>query len=437
MKLPVYIISVFCLAVLTALNVRASNTSVENDEIIETENDEFIRLNPELGTSSITVHESRYPFIRYDLNQIDLNGDDWSALGEKLAQSRTIANFTAVHIGDSHIQADGNTGTTRKLFQKEYGDAGRGIIIPFRLAGTNEPLDYRITSASPFIKATLMRHPWPTRMGFTGVSLHPETQHFKFDISIHSPCGYFTILADGDLSLDEITSEGRPVAFETEPVTGGIEVSMDEDCTSFSLAMSGNDVNIYGFDLRNDSHGVLYHAIGNNGAAFASYNALADFGKHLSLLDPDLVIISLGTNDAFGRLDDEGFNAQLAAIVRKIRRNRPACKILLTTPSECQKSVYTYTKRNRKGRRRRTRSYQVNANVSRVRRLILDFGKKNNIPVYDFYAVAGGDGASTKWLANGLLSSDRIHRTWAGYRLEGELIFEALSKALNSKQHKK
>lgn len=385
------------------------------------DNDEAIRLNPELGSVSVSIpHDNKYPYIRYDLNKIDMNGDDWSELSNKLRQTKNGADFTIVNIGDSHVQADGGTGTTRKLFQSKYGDAGRGIIIPFKLAGTNEPADYTITSSSPFTKATLMRQPWATKMGFTGVALHPQYQQFSFNLKIKSECGYFTILSDGDLKVERIVSGNKDIPFETDKTDGGVYVSLEDNVTDFTITMSGNDVNIYGFDLRNDGGGVLYQAIGNNGAAYWSYNNIAGFGKSLSALSPDLVIISLGTNEAFGKLDDDAFTAQMASVVRKVRSNMPGVKILLVTPSECQKSVYTGG----------GRSYQINSNVERVRNLIIDYGKKNHIPVYDFYAVAGGEGASNKWLADRLLNSDRIHRTWDGYRLDGTLIYEALEKAL-------
>jgi hypothetical protein len=65
-----------------------------------------------------------------------------------------------------------------------------------------------------------------------------------------------------------------------------------------------------------------------------------------------------------------------------------------------------------------------------MRNVILKYGADKQIAVYDFYDVAGGAGSSAKWLQNRLLSSDRIHRTWAGYALEGELLYHALSDAL-------
>ncbi len=411
---------------LTAL----TSVAVDHDDGDDTE----IRLNPELGVTvdpAVATGSRHYPYIKYDQNRIELNGDNWDELSAKLAESKKDGVFTVVHIGDSHIQADGNTGTTRKLFQSEYGDGGRGLIVPFKLAGTNNPLDYTISSSGGFVKSKLMNLPWATKMGFTGVALQPMTYRFDLKIDTKQPFAYFTILGDGDFKVTSITSNGRSIEYGADPTERGVEVVMDTDEDNITVNMEGSDVTLYGIDIRTDQNGVIYHAIGNNGAAYASYMGIDGFGRGVAGLEPDLIILSLGTNEAFGRLNDATFKAQLSSMISRIRRECPDVKILLTTPSECQKSVYTSTKRRNSKKRRRTRTYQVNQNVVRVRNLILEYGREHNIPVYDFYNVAGGAGASTKWLNDKLLSSDRIHRTWAGYRLDGELIYQALISTLN------
>jgi lysophospholipase L1-like esterase len=135
-------------------------------------------------------------------------------------------------------------------------------------------------------------------------------------------------------------------------------------------------------------------------------------------------------------MSDATFYANIDLLVNDIRKHNPDAEILLTTPSECQRSAYVTTavRRRGKGRRRRTttkvRTYQVNSNVNRLRNVIIKYGAEKQIAVYDFYEAAGGVGSSAKWLQNRLLSSDRIHRTWAGYALEGELLYHALSDAL-------
>lgn len=405
------------------------------------DDDMYTRLNPELP-QTVTVNPKvpgalpRYSFIDYAHNNIDMNGGDWTQLHDKLMQTAENATFTIVHIGDSHIQAEGSTSRIRQQMQATFGDAGRGLIAPLRIAGTNQPTDYRITSPDTFTKAKLMNIPWPTRMGFTGVSLRPATYRFSFTIDAPDQVDYLNIYCAGAPRVVSVTSQGKAIPFATEQREYGIDLDLDHEARNLTITLEGSDVNIYGFDLRRDSNGVVYHAIGNNGAAFASYNNIGGFGNSLTALDPDLVILSLGTNEAFGRPDDKVFYNQINTMVEAVRRANPDARILLVTPAECQRTVShtTYSGKGRKRRAKRVKSYQVNTNVKRMRDVIVKYGRENHIPVYDFYQVAGGDGASAHWLDNKLLSTDRIHRTWAGYALDGQLTYEALMKALTQKQ---
>lgn len=84
-------------------------------------------------------------FIRTNSNHIIYNGADWSGLRKAFLES-TTSPVSIVHIGDSHIQADISTGTTRELLQYDFGNAGRGLVSPLKMSGTNEPLDYTFQS---------------------------------------------------------------------------------------------------------------------------------------------------------------------------------------------------------------------------------------------------------------------------------------------------
>lgn len=127
----------------------------------------------------------------------------------------------------------------------------------------------------------------------------------------------------------------------------------------------------------------------------------------------------MGTNEAFGRFDAARMIDSIDRLVRELRRYNPAAEMLLVTPMECQR-------RSRKG-------YAINGNVKSVRDAIVMYGKDNRIPVYDWYKIAGGYRASDKWIGEGLYGRDRIHHTVKGYKVQGFMLYEALTKALNQK----
>lgn len=409
------------------------------------DDDTYTRHNPNMDDARGTLGSqtraaigdgTAFAFINRQANVIQMNGRSWEALAQKFANAGHDGVVSVVHIGDSHVQAEGNTSQIRKQLQAAYGDAGRGLIIPFRLAGTNQPLDYTFTSSSSHTTAKLLKKPWAVPVGFTGIALSSPTCPYTLSLTNQSPFDSMVIHASGPVGVTKITDPtGNTLKFKvitSNPKATVIE--LDTEVTACNVTLSSAGVNVYGIELINGHHGVRYSAIGNNGATFGTYNGVSGMADGVAALHPDLIIVALGTNEAFGTMSDAAFYAEIKRFINDIRRTNPHAELLLMTPSECERSVYNTVRTGSKNKRRarRVRSFAVNTNVARMAEVIRRFGRENHIPVYDFYTVAGGDGASAHWLSNKLLSNDRIHRTWAGYRLEGQLLTQALLKALDN-----
>lgn len=390
------------------------------------------RLDPAFLPQTTAAGEySQYPFLNLKANVIDLNGDDWSGLIRRLPEGILYGpSFSVVHIGDSHIQADGATGVTRKILQERYGNAGRGLITPLKMAGTNEPRDYAITSNSRWTAAKLMKAPWAAEMQFTGVAVSPMSREFDITISMLSrtlvtnPFSEIVIYYEGGpIAPLQVSSQGENLFYVPEAADGSLSILLTKSVTEVELRLKSEaKVTIAGFSLINAPNGLVYHTIGNNGATYISYNELGKMGK-VSHLNPDLVVLAMGANEAFGKLSEEEFAASISRLISSISATNPSARFLLVTPMECQRRQRQAT---RKGRKKATYTYAVNSNIQRLRDVILRFGKEHSIPVYDFYAIAGGEGASEKWLEAELMSGDRIHNTWAGYEIQGRLLADAL-----------
>lgn len=387
-------------------------------------------------------------FINQGANHIIYNGADWSQLRNAFISSNKEP-VSIVHIGDSHVQADIGTGTTRELLQYDFGNAGRGLVAPLKMSGTNEPLDYIFQSKNAWNPVKLMSASWRQTVGFTGTSIHPLRNNSEITIGTsekddYNPFSAVTIFHNGKLTIDNVTNgEGQNVHFRAIPSRDYTQIVMASPETKVNISFtSTGDLTIFGASLSGGVPGVFYHAIGNNGATFDTYNRIGTVGYGISALNPNLVILSLGTNEAFGRLDVAGFTRSIDRLVKNIKSYNPDAVILLTTPMECQKSVYTTKKtrvkrKTRKGRKARyktvtkkVKSYAVNSNIAPLRQAILDYGKNNGIAVYDWYEVAGGRGASATWIGGNLFSGDRVHHSHKGYNLEGRLLYDALMDSL-------
>lgn len=391
------------------------------------EDDQTIRENPEIEVSQPdkevvdSVDLSVYPFLNTNANVIALNGADWSGLTQALSETEDRV-LRIVHIGDSHIQADLGTGFTRRLMQQRFGSAGRGLVVPLKLAGTNEPRDYIIRSTSTFDCEKLLTHSWTLPMGFTGISVSPKEKDFDFTLSAHEPFERIYIYYTGSaLNVMSVEYDDTSLVYAVNDEVGCVCIGLPFPCEEVTVNLSSfGDIAIHGMELVSDMIGVAYHTIGINGATYSCYNRVADFGRSIAMLEPQLIIVSLGTNEAFGKLDSSEFVGQVDALVSELQANNPEACIMLTTPAECQRRM----------RKRRKSSYAVNENVVRVRDLIAGYGVSNGIAVYDWYEAAGGDGSSNNWINAGLFSHDRIHCSVSGYEVTGQMLYNALINTL-------
>jgi lysophospholipase L1-like esterase len=133
----------------------------------------------------------------------------------------------------------------------------------------------------------------------------------------------------------------------------------------------------------------------------------------MAALSADLVILSLGTNDAYTRQFNPSFYRQnYDTLIRRIKSALPEAAILITVPNDS----YLY------------RRY-TNGNTEKVRALILDLAGEHSCGVWDFYGIMGGLNSIIVWQRFGLAKRDRIHFTRNGYMLKGDLFFNAFLKS--------
>jgi lysophospholipase L1-like esterase len=165
--------------------------------------------------------------------------------------------------------------------------------------------------------------------------------------------------------------------------------------------------------------------IGVNGAEFKHYNMSKYFTEQLAYLNFDLVIVSMGTNEAFyGNFDKELFYRNIDTLVTNLKKINPDATVLLTTPSDSYK-------RGRKGRVK-------NPDVKIAKETIIKYCLEHNMPYWNLYDVMGGYGSMGKWYVAKLTAKDRVHFTGRGYQIQGDLFYNAfLSGYENYKKSKK
>lgn len=359
-----------------------------------------------ISALTAAAQDSVPAFINQKANVIAMNGADWSGLRDKM-QARTRVGDTSVvrilHIGDSHIQAEMVTNELRRLLQERYGNAGRGLLMPLRLAGTNQSHDYAVTSPSKDFRQTrLLKLPWPVRPGVTGIAATPNS---------------------ATTVTWKALRPGHNIAHATLLSSAGVrDVSPATPVDSLVTDIAAEQA-IYGLLTDNGRPGLLYSAIGNNGACYNDYLLIDRFAQNTAVFRPDLIILSMGTNEAFSMMSDADIATSVDNLVRLLRRFNPGAQMLILTNMECQKN------RNH-GHKPLSPYYDILAANKHVAEIIAARAAALGVPVWDFYAVAGGDGASSAWIDADLFSRDRIHLNNSGYLLQARLLYRALEGAL-------
>lgn len=404
-----------------------------SDNLEDDGSDLQLRENPDLDSlyeaEIPIVALDKYPFLNTDPALLIANGENWSKVVAALSDPDS-PDLRVVHIGDSHIQADVATGQTRRLLQQRFGSLGRGLIVPLKLCHTNEPTDYSIKSTSQFDTEKLVDRSWHMPVGFTGVAVSPRQSDFDLTISAQEAFERLYIYFNGSsLTASKALCDGSSVVYNSSCNRPGcLEIDLPFPCNELALTLhSFGNVDVYGAELISDDIGVAYHTIGINGATFTHYNRINDFGRSISMLEPQLIIISLGTNESFGRFIHDDFVRQVDALVSDLKRHNPDAALLLVTPSECQRKDRS---------KRKSAVYVPNTNVALVRSALIDYGSAHAVSVYDWYEAAGGEDSSSEWIKADLFSRDRIHYSLSGYHVAGTMLYEALVNHLLSDPQK-
>jgi Lysophospholipase L1 and related esterases len=347
-----------------------------------------------------------------------------------LADDRIV---NIIHIGDSHIQADFMTSIVRRNFHRHFGNAGRGLLVPLRVARTNEPINFKTSSKVEWKSKRCVYPDQPLPIGIGGVTIETTNDKANLDIYMNDlwiDYGFnsLTLFYEKDArSFDFLVNDlggkelGRIPSFPEDSSHNFSTINWETRINAVSIqAVKGNANQsraiIYGAVLGNSANGVLYHAIGVNGAKFRHYNEARYFAEQTAALQADLFIISLGTNESIDYPHlDKTLPAQIEKLVSSLRNNNPGAVFILVTPQDA------YTGKNK-----------PNPGILEVREQILQYAVDNGLAFYDLYRAMGGEFSASSWTEGALLSGDGVHLTKEGYEYQGNLFYHALMKGYNS-----
>lgn len=385
-------------------------------------------------TIAIAEPAKNYPFVKAELNVIS-NSGHLAGLMEKLYDLKLNGKRTIniLHVGDSHLQADFVTSVIRTTLQSAFGNGGRGLVIPYRIAKTNEPFNYKSSSSFHWQSKRCVFPGQPLPVGIGGIT-----------ISTADSCADFSIRTIDDTLLNysfnkvkvfcERDSASYNFAF-LDSLGGKVGMLMPDSVDDFPFISSltlpvltnkgtikmvktaevQTKATIYGLLLENGNPGIIYHTVGVNGAQFQNYSEAINFSEQTKALKPDLIIISLGTNEAFAlNFRQEVFYSNMQLLYNQLIKENPNAGFLFTTPA-CS-----------------YRRKKPNPRLPLAGKTMIRFTADNNIAYWDLQGVTGGDNSAINWKKSRLLRPDGVHFSRAGYDLQGFLFCKAFINSYNT-----
>jgi LysM repeat protein/lysophospholipase L1-like esterase len=396
-----------------------------------------------------------------------------------------------VHIGDSHLQGPYFPKYIRDGLQARFGNSGRGFVFPYRVAETNGGIDVKFKSSDLWNSMRNVKSNGSDNVAFSGIFLETKDADFLLEmnldedltdtrlIEILSPHpnrfklslankknatkiaqGYKNYEVQQGEFLGKIARRFNTTVvaiqkankFRNTNIKAGQTIRIPTQSRSYESEGANNPSNevvfsdlkklvsgkyhlpsghqqVYiraaekassyvldGLILSNFNSGILYHALGVNGTKFSDYTKFPRFFDQLAAIKPDLIIISLGTNESFFTgYTEEALNMDMDLFNRELLKRNLTGNVLLTSPPPSMK--------NRKTINSMATAFGYEMGV---------FAHLNSWAFYDLHSVSRSSSAMPDWYDAKLTSSDKVHFIEPGYRLQAQLLVEALFNSYDS-----
>lgn len=380
------------------------------------------------GQEHVEALALKYPFLDTAKNHMEYYGSEQALKGFFNKLDQAIFDFEGkvniVHVGGSHVQGGMLSHTLRMHLGQLAPELNveRGFFFPHRLANTNMPRNIYIRKMGKWegCRNSIPKNncPW----GFSGIDAitYDKDAGFILQSFMENEKPYrfneLRIFEHMASSTMQPFSQPPPDSIVIDTVAGVrrwfFNEMIDSIVVHFDSVQGDAQYILQGLQMVRPESGLVYHALGVNGAATKSFLRSENFVAQGKYVEPDLVIFGLGINDAY-KPDNawfpEEYGARYDTLVHWFREINPDCEFIFMTNND---SYY----------KRRTPNEHALDVVEQMKQL----SKRHNAALWDLFGVMGGLNSIAIWEEHRLAKADKIHFTSAGYRLNSDLLFWAI-----------
>ncbi|MBK8010916.1 MAG: hypothetical protein IPK13_06170 [Deltaproteobacteria bacterium] len=386
----------------------------------------------------------------------------FAALG-RLEKKRSKRTTNIVVLGDSHIAADYVTRTVRRRLQDRFGDAGRGFVaIDQRVHFGGRRLGRRGFSRARIVDRRGAGQPF----GFAGMSITSLRRDAKAFYEIEPGDRllwvYYEAHPRGPRVRVNLMSErlGRFSTRNRRSQTRRSRVAIPKNAQSdlspsrpstdrgqrdprrlfdeaLQVVAEGAGAKLYGLSFETGKPGVLLHSVGPVGADAKVYLTFdrRSLREHLKLVDPQLLVVWLGGNDALavrqGRRSLATVKDQYRRMLQMFRSLLPNADCMLWAPMDAgeRKSTASVDSTG-SGSQRDDEIIVSKSKIVEVRDIVREVAEASGCAYWDTFQAMGGEGSFGRWFDEGIMNDDMVHPRELGGELLGHLAATALEDAM-------
>ena len=330
-----------------------------------------------------------------------------------------------LQIGDSHTAGDLFTERLRSRLQADFGNSGIGWILPGSVSGQSAAR-YVVRSYGAWTYYT-GRSVSQSRSTPLGGFVNTGSVGSALEVrpmargggrwSFHALVRSAPKSGGASVRLQGAGRQVGPVAITAD--WQAVDLITDAPLAkTYSLEVTSGRVEVAGFWLENDQVGVVVDHVGRNGATLFAFDRWsdADIARQLAIRPVDAILLAYGTNEAVDRISDQDYAVQLIRVIRRLKQASPnTTLIVLTAPSFA------------KGGRSSCNTWRPLS----LRAVVSAQSMATHIPgvqVWNWMEAMGGECGVATWAQQGLMASDWIHMTPAGYRSSADLLMNWLNQ---------
>jgi len=380
------------------------------------------KVNPQIKKKSkkhqISKVVSKIPFVGLE----NPDSPEFITFLKKLKDLQTdkSSQTKLLIIGDSHTQCEDFGSALRNYLidSMKIPYAGRGFAFPYPLAKTSQRSDMFFGPNQDWHGCRFTKTGNDCDWGLAG-----WTAHFNKDSTVFAwRMGHSEFVQGDEIQLFcppknaysyrllMYDSTGRNQSLFYNPKTYSFEGKVLKTTRKLFFDLKRNDPEAefvhQGFLLKPKKNGFVCSISGTNGARLDHYLQSPDFQKHIAQIDPDLIVLCLGTNDVYANdFSADGSRSFLNGLLSKIKASVPASAILLVGPPDhCI------------GRKR------ANPKTEKINTIFSETAEELDFVFWNQQKAMGGKGSIFQWRKAKLATKDMVHFEPGGYKKQASLL---------------